>query len=73
MRRGLARYRGDRGVLQTRDGRSLQGVLVGVYNDCVVLAAIRYLDEAKPHDLPGEAVIPLGNVSWFHRLSEGAP
>lgn len=58
-------------MLQTRDGRSLQGVLAGVHSDCVVMAAFRYLDEAQPHDLPGEAVVPISNVSWFHRLAEG--
>lgn len=72
MKRGLARFEGDQGVLQTKDGRSLRGVLARVHRDCVVMAHFTYLEEARPHDLPGEAVVPLANVSWFHRIAEGA-
>lgn len=72
MRGGLRSFEGDQGVLQTKDGRSLRGVLSRVHRDCVVMANFVYLDEAQPHDLPGEAVVPVANVSWFHRVSAGA-
>lgn len=71
MRRGLTRLRGTRVVLQTKDDRSLRGVLVGVYRDCVVLAHFEYLNEAKPTDLPGEATVLFENLSWVHQLPAG--
>lgn len=71
MRSGLSRLRGERVVLQTKDDRSLQGVLVGVYKDCVAIAHFRYLDEANPHDLPGEATVLRDNLSWIHKLGAG--
>ena len=71
MRSGLKRLRGQRVVLQTKDERSLRGVLMGVYKDCVVLGHFEYLDEAKPTDLPGEATVLLDNLSWVHALPAG--
>lgn len=70
-RQGLRRLEGDRVVVQTSDGRSIRGVLEHAYRDALVLAAVEYLDEASPVDLPGQAVIPLGNVSWIHQLQPG--
>jgi hypothetical protein len=71
MRSGLKRLKGDRVVIQTSDDRSLRGVLTGVYKDCVVIGHFQYLDEANPADLPGEAVIPMENLSWIHKLGIG--
>jgi hypothetical protein len=71
MRRGLRRLVGERVVLQTQDDRSLRGVLRGAYKDCVVIGHFEYLDEAQPAELPGEATVLLGNLSWIHRLGPG--
>lgn len=71
MRRGLKRLRGERVVVQTRDDRSLKGVLVGVYTDALAVAHFAYLDEAQATDLPGEAVVRFDNLSWVHRLGPG--
>lgn len=70
-RQGLRRLEGDRVVVQTRDGRSIRGILEHAYRAALVVAAVEYLDEASPVDLPGQAVIPLGNVSWIHQLEPG--
>ena len=71
-RRGVRRLRGDRVVVHSRDGRSLRGVLADTFADCVIISGVEYLDEANPVGLPGQAVVLLENVSWIHRLSEGA-
>jgi hypothetical protein len=74
LRRRLKRLEGERVVLQTKDDRSLRGVLVKVYHDVnwrptsLVLAHFEYLEEANPVDLPGEAVVLTDNLSWIHRL-----
>lgn len=62
---------GERVVLQTKDDRSLKGVLVGSYPDCVVIGHFQYLEEANPVDLPGEATVLHGNLSWIHKLGPG--
>ena len=71
MRSGLKRLQGERVVLQTKDDRSLQGVLVGVFKDSVAIGHVRYLDEANPVDLPGEALVLHENLSWIHKLGIG--
>lgn len=67
-RKGLKALEGERVVLQTRDDRSLRGVLAKTYRDSVVIANFEYLDEAKATDMPGEALVLLDNLSWVHRL-----
>jgi hypothetical protein len=49
-------------VIHTRDGRSLRGLLVGEYSDCIVLAHAELLDEEMK--IGGEAIVALSNVSW---------
>lgn len=71
MSRALKRLRGERVVLQTKDDRSLRGVLAGVYRDCVVIGHFEYLEEANPVDLPGEATVLRENLSWIHKLGAG--
>lgn len=71
MTRGVKRLRGERVVLQTKDDRSLRGVLLGVYRDCLVIGHFQYLGEADPVDLPGEATVLVENLSWVHRLGPG--
>jgi small nuclear ribonucleoprotein (snRNP)-like protein len=70
-RRSLRRLLGERVVLQTRDDRSLRGVLTGVYVDCVAVSHFEYLDEAQAAGLPGEATVRFDNLSWIHRLGPG--
>lgn len=70
-RRGVRRLVGERVVLQTRDDRSLRGVLTGVYADCVAVSHFEYLDEAQATGLPGEATVLFGNLSWIHKLGPG--
>jgi type II secretory pathway pseudopilin PulG len=71
QRRGARRLVGQRVVLQTKDDRSLRGVLVGVYADCVAIGHFEYLEEANPVDLPGEATVLHSNLSWIHKLGPG--
>jgi hypothetical protein len=71
QRRGVRRLVGERVVLQTKDDRSLRGVLVGVYADCVAIGHFEYLEEANPVDLPGEATVLHSNLSWIHKLGPG--
>jgi hypothetical protein len=69
--RGARGLVGERVVLQTKDDRSLRGVLVGVYADCVAIGHFEYLEEANPVDLPGEATVLHSNLSWIHKLGPG--
>jgi hypothetical protein len=71
QRRGLRRLVGERVVLQTKDDRSLRGVLAGTYRDCVAISHFQYLEEANPVDLPGEATVLHDNLSWIHKLGPG--
>ena len=70
-RRGVRRLVGERVVLQTRDDRSLRGVLTGVYRDCVAVSHFEYLHEAQVTELPGEATVLFSNLSWIHKLGAG--
>lgn len=71
MSRGLKRLKGERVVLQTKDDRSLRGILLDVFRDCVVIGHFEYLEEANPVDLPGEATVLTSNLSWIHKLGPG--
>lgn len=70
-RRDLRGLVGERVVLQTKDDRSLRGVLTAVHRDCLAVGHFTYLDEADPADLPGEAAVRFDNLSWIHRLGPG--
>jgi small nuclear ribonucleoprotein (snRNP)-like protein len=69
--RGVHALVGERVVLQTKDDRSIRGVLTGCYRDCVAVSHVEYLDEAKPAELPGEALVRFDNLSWIHKLGPG--
>jgi small nuclear ribonucleoprotein (snRNP)-like protein len=71
MSRYLKKLRGERVVLQTKDDRSIRGVLTDVYADCVAVTHAEYLEEAQATALPGEAVVLRGNLSWIHKLGAG--
>jgi hypothetical protein len=62
---------GERVVVQTKDDRSLRGVLAGVYADCLVVSHFEYLHEAEVTGLPGEATVLFDNLSWVHKLGAG--
>lgn len=66
---GLRRLRRRRVVVQTKDDRSIRGVLTENYRDCLVLSQAEYLHEAKANELEGDAVILRDNVSWLQVLS----
>lgn len=71
QRRGTARFQKRRVVIHTRDepdGRSIRGVLTGVYADCLVLSSPEYLGEATPAELPGHVLVLRANVSWMQVL-----
>lgn len=70
-RAGLRGLVGERVVLQTRDDRSLRGVLTGVYADCLTVSHFEYLQEAAVAELPGEATVLHSNLSWVHKLGAG--
>jgi hypothetical protein len=81
-RRGLAKFHGERVVLQTKDEQTLRGVVVAVYKDSVALGHFEYLEadtveaspigeatpEARAFGLPGEALVMFENLSWTHKL-----
>lgn len=69
MRDLMKRLAGERVVVQTKDSQSLRGVLTGVHRDCLTLSSIEYLNDATATDLPGQAIVLLGNVSWVHRYA----
>ena len=68
MRGWLRRLERSRVIVHTKDDRSIRGVLVGVWPDCVVLSSAEYLaDTVTPLD--GDPVIPRENVAWLQRLA----
>lgn len=73
MRARLRSLVGERVVLQTKDRRSLRGVLSAVHKDCLAVSNFQYLEEAQATDLPGEAIVLLENLSWLHRYAVGGP
>lgn len=71
-RRTLNKLKGHRVVVQTRDDRSLRGILTEVGVDCLVVSQLEYLEEGKATELPGRAWVLDANVSWVHDLAGGA-
>jgi hypothetical protein len=60
-------------VVHTADGRSLRGVLAGVYRDELVLAHASYLTIEGPRELSGEVGVPREMVAFVQRLDGAAP
>lgn len=56
-------------VCHLADGTSVQGVLLAVHRDCIVLVAAAVLggDHNTPAD--GEVVVERGKVLWMQRLA----
>lgn len=55
-------------VVHTVDGRSLRGVLAGVWRDELVLAHAAYLAEDGAKPLAGEVAIPRENVAFVQQV-----
>ena len=56
-------------VVHTRDGQSLDGVLVGQYPDILVLRhASARLEDGRREQLTGEVVVPRENVSFIQGM-----
>lgn len=62
-KRGLKGFEGRTVVVHNAPGPSLQGVLLGAFRDCLVLAHARSLDDAT--DLGGEVVVPRTPGLWL--------
>ncbi len=62
----LPQYERRTAVVHTRDGNSLQGVLVGAYDDAVVLRHATDLDSTE--QLKGDIIVPRPNVSYLQVL-----
>lgn len=59
-------------IVHTTAKESLRGVLVGVYQDCLVLAHAYYLrSDSAPDEIDGEAVVPRAQVAWIQKLQPG--
>lgn len=62
-------------VVNTTNGESLRGLLVGVYRDCLVLKHAVHLGtiDGQRLEVPvdGEAVIPRERVGWIQTLPSG--
>lgn len=56
-------------IVHTRDDRSIRGVLVSDYPDCIVLDAPEYLGEPQIQEIAGRAVILRPNLAWIQVLS----
>jgi hypothetical protein len=66
-RRALSRYERFTVIVHTIDGGpSLQGVLMAVHCDCLVLAHAHHLDSKSPLD--GEVIVPRGRVDWLQTV-----
>ena len=62
MKRGLRKYLG-RTVIVHQNGPSLQGVLLEVHRDCLVLRNATHLDSKE--DLAGEIPVPRAQGVWM--------
>ena len=58
-------------VVHLTDDESIRGVLVGVYDDCLVLKHAAYLRANAADAIDGEAVIPRDKVAWMQNLPTG--
>lgn len=55
--------------IHTRDDRTLQGALVAVYDDALVLENATYVAVSGPSDLVGRITVPRANVSFVQELA----
>lgn len=63
----------DTVVVHTTGEDSLKGVLVGVYDDCLVLRHAVSLWDGGETTVDGDAVVPLERIAWLQRLGEAIP
>lgn len=50
------------------DDESIQGVVAGVYSDCVVLRHAAYLSREAREKLDGDVVVPRERIAWIQTL-----
>lgn len=58
-------------VVHTIGGSSIEGVLVGLYTDCLVLAHASALSGSGRLAIDGEPIIERRNVDWIQKLGPG--
>lgn len=61
----------SRVVVHTRGGSSIEGVLTGLYPDCLVLEHASALSGSGRLSIDGEALIERTKVDWIQRLGPG--
>ena len=61
-------------VAHTRDGHSMEGVLLGVYADAVSLCHVTYIraEDQSRVSVEGDVVIPLENLSFLQEFTHDA-
>lgn len=73
FRRRLNAMIGHQVVVHTRDGRSVQGVLVGVWADAIELRAAAVLIHSGDRvPLDGQTLVPVERVEWYQALPPAA-
>lgn len=70
--RWLPRLERQTVVIVTRE-QTLRGVLIGVYDDVLVLASASVLDERNATPLEGEVIVPKAEVRWLQHITLTAP
>lgn len=64
--KNLRKRVGETVVCHTRDGQSIQGILLGSHSDVHVLAHAHFLNEGGGSTLlGGEVAVPVGNVAFW--------
>ena len=64
----LAEYERREVALHTKDGYTLEGVLLVAGEECFVLTAVTRTDSDPHMQLGGEVVVPTRNVSFFQAV-----
>lgn len=62
-------------AVHTRDGHTLEGVLLGVYSDAVSLAHVTYVraEDQSRVVIEGDTLIPTSNLSFIQELAPHDP
>lgn len=71
VRRYLETVERSRVVVHTTGGSSIEGVLIGLYPDCLVLAHASALSTTGRIAIDGEPIIERKKVDWIQRLGPG--
>lgn len=68
--RRLKALSGKRVRLHTKDGHSLNGLVLSVHGDAIVLGHASYLKDGGSEPLSGDIVVPLSNFSFAQEIYE---